>query len=163
MGKPSEFARVPKLDVSTCTPDRFQICKQRWNSAVTIMAFPDLPTGTQQALFTNVLSDDSVKRMNSFGLQDVNAIIKPFQIQVPGSSSIFDHEYEFHNKSHGTNKSFRVFYTDMQTLLNKCHYKDCRKTETRMSCKRCVILARLVAGIRSNEVHKSLVYQRSNS
>ncbi|KAL9955329.1 hypothetical protein ACROYT_G036637 [Oculina patagonica] len=78
----SEIARVPKLDIATSTPDGFQIWKQRWNSAVTITAFSDLPRETQQALFTNVLSDDTVKRMNILGLQDVNAIIESFQTQV---------------------------------------------------------------------------------
>jgi len=55
----SEIPRVPKLDIATSTPDGFQIWKQRWNSAVTITAFSDLPRETQQALFTNVLSDDT--------------------------------------------------------------------------------------------------------
>ena len=98
----SEIARVPKLDISTCTPDEFQIWKQRWNSAVTITAFADLPRGTQQALFTIILSDNSVKQMNILGLQDVNAIIEAFQMQVCGGSSIFVHEYKFHNRSQGT-------------------------------------------------------------
>jgi len=102
----SEIARVPKLDIATSTPDGFQIWKQRWNSAVTITAFSDLPRETQQALFTNVLSDDTVKRMNILGLQDVHAIIESFQTQVCGSTSIFVHEYEFHNRSQGTNESF---------------------------------------------------------
>ena len=87
----------------------------------------------------------------------MNAIIEAFQTQVCGSSSIVVHEYEFHNRSEGTNESFEEFYTDLQTLLNKCHYEDCCKTETRMSCKECILLARLVAGIRSNEVLKSLL------
>ena len=113
----SEIARVPKLDISTCTPDGFQIWKQRWNSAVTITAFADLPRGTQQAIFTNVLSDDTVKRMNILGLQDVNAIIEAFQTQVCGSLSIFVHEYEFHNRSQVTNESFEEFYTDLQTQV----------------------------------------------
>ena len=30
----SEIACVPKIDISTCTPDRFQIWKQQWNSAM---------------------------------------------------------------------------------------------------------------------------------
>ena len=76
----------------------------------------DLPRGTQQALFTNVLSDDTVKRMNILGLQDVNAIIEAFRTQVCGSLSIFVHEYEFHNRSQGTNESFEEFFTDLQTL-----------------------------------------------
>ena len=87
----------------------------------------------------------------------MNAIIEAFQTQVCGSLSIFVHEYEFHNRSQGTNESFEEFYTDLQTLLNKCHYEDCCKTETRMSCKERILLARLVAGIRSNEVRKSLL------
>ena len=87
----------------------------------------------------------------------MNAIIEAFQTQVCGSSSIFVHEYEFCNRSQGTNESFEEFYTDLQTLLNKCHYEDCCKTETRMSCKERILLARLVAGIRSNKVHKSLL------
>ena len=124
---------------------------------MTITAFADLARGTQQALFTNVLSDDTVKRMNILGLQDVNAIIEAFQPQVCGSSSIFVYEYKFQNRSQGTNKSFEEFCTDLQALLNKCHYEDCCKTETRMSCKERILLATLVADIRSNEVQRSVV------
>ena len=153
----SEIARVPKLDIATSTPDGFQIWKQRWNSAVTITAFSDLPGETQHALFTNVLNDDTVRRMNISGLHDVNAIIESFQTQVCGSTSIFVHEYEFHNRSQGANESFEEFYIDLQSLLNKCQYEDCCKTQSRMSCKERVLLARLVAGISSNEVHKSLL------
>lgn len=40
--------------------------------------FSELPPETQQALFTNVLSDDTVKRMNLLALNDVNVIILAF-------------------------------------------------------------------------------------
>ena len=151
----SEIACVPKLDISTCTPDGFQIWKQRRNSAVTITAFAGLPRGTQQALFTNVLSDDSVKRMNILGLQDVNAIIEAFQIQVCGSSSIMDTSFTTGLK--GQTSLLKKLHTDLQTQLNKCHYEDCCKTETKMSCKERILVARLVAGIRSSEVRNSLL------
>ena len=55
------------------------------------------------------------------------------------------------------NKYFEEFYTDSQTLLNKCQYEDCCKPETRMSYKEHILLARSVAGIRSNEVRKSIL------
>ncbi|XP_020623162.1 uncharacterized protein LOC110060711 [Orbicella faveolata] len=87
----------------------------------------------------------------------MNAIIEAFQIQVCGSSGIFVHEYKFHNRSQGTNESFEEFYTDLQTLLNKCHFEDCCKTEARMSCKDSILSARLKADIRSNEVCKGLL------
>lgn len=87
----------------------------------------------------------------------MNAIIEAFQIQVCGSSGIFVHEYKFHNRFQGTNESFEEFYTDLQTLLNKCHFEDCCKTEARMSCKDSILSARLKAGIRSNEVCKGLL------
>ena len=58
----SEIARVPHMDVASSTPDGFQIWKQRWSSAVTITGFSALPQETQLALFTNVLSDDTVKK-----------------------------------------------------------------------------------------------------
>ena len=54
------------------------------------------------------------------------------------------------------NESFEELYIDLQSLLNKCQYEDCCKTENKMSCKKCVPLARLVASISSNEVSKSL-------
>ena len=153
----SEIGRVSKLDISTCTPDSFEIWKQRWDSAATITGFFDLPTATQQALFTNVLSDDTVKRMNNLGQQDVRAIIESFQNQVCGSSSMFVHEYEFHKRVQGSNELFEEFYNDLQSLLNKCQYRDCCKTLTRMSCKDRILLARLVAGIRSNDIRKGLL------
>ena len=59
-----------------------RIWKQRWNFSVTITAFSDLPRETKQAIFANVLSDDTIKGMNTLGLQDVNAIIESFQTQV---------------------------------------------------------------------------------
>ena len=63
--------------------------------------------------------------MNISGLQDVNAINESFQTQVCGSTSIFDHEYEFHNRSQGVNESFEELYIDLQSLFNKCQYEDC--------------------------------------
>ena len=100
----SEIARVPKLAISNCTPDGFQILKQPRHS---------LSRETHKALFTNALNDVTVKQMNILGLQDVNAIIEAFQIQVCGSSSVFVHEYELHNRSEGTNDSFEMFYTEI--------------------------------------------------
>ena len=44
---------------------------------MTITAFADLPRGIQQALFRSVLSEDTVKRMNILGLQEVNAPVQP--------------------------------------------------------------------------------------
>ena len=157
----SEIARVPRLDVATSTPDGFQIWKQRWNSAVTITGFFQLPQETQQALFTNVLSDDTVKKMNLLALHDVNAIIEAFQTQVCGSTSVFVHEYEFHNRIQGSNESFQEVFTDLQSLLNKCQYENCCKTATKMSCNERALLASLAAGIRSNDL-KSFVYERPN-
>ena len=153
----SEIARVPHLDVASTTPDGFQIWKQRWSSAVTITGFTALSQETQLALFTNVLSDDTVKKMNLLALPDVNAIIEAFQTQVCGSTSVFVHEYEFHNRIQGSNESFQEFYTDLQSLFSKCQYEDCCKTATKMSCKERVLLARLVAGIRSTDLRKSLL------
>ena len=95
--------------------------------------------------------------MNLLALPDVNAIIEAFQTQVCGSTSVFVHEYEFHNRIQGSNESFQEFYTDLQSLLSKCQYEDCCKTATKMSCKERVLLARLVAGIRSNDLRKSLL------
>ena len=76
-------------------------------------AFFDLSRETQHALFTNVLSDDTVRGMNISGLQDVNAITESFQAQVYGTTSIFVHEYEFHNRSQGANEPFEEFYIDL--------------------------------------------------
>ena len=49
------------------------------------------------------------------------------------------------------------YYTDLQSLLNKYQYEDCCKTTTRMSCEERVLLVRLIAGIRSNGLPKSLL------
>ena len=57
----SEIARVPHVDVASSTPDGFQIWKQRWSSKVTITGFSGVSQETKLALFTNVLSDDTVK------------------------------------------------------------------------------------------------------
>ena len=64
----SEIGRVSKLDIAICTPDGFEIWKQCCDSAVTT-GFFHLPPETQRALFTNILSDDTVKRMNNIGHQ----------------------------------------------------------------------------------------------
>ena len=95
--------------------------------------------------------------MNLLALPDVNAIIEAFQTQVCGSTSVFVHENEFHSRIQGSNESFQEFYTDLQSLLSKCQYKDYCKTATKMSCKERVLLARLVAGMRSNDLRKSLL------
>lgn len=86
-----------RIDISTCTPDGSQICKQQWLSAVTIMAFTDLPRETQQALFTSTLNDDTVKQVNILGLQGANAIIEAFQIQYVAAQV-----YLFMNKTFTT-------------------------------------------------------------
>jgi hypothetical protein len=121
---------------------------------MTITRFYELSNETQKALFINVLSDDTIKRMNNLGQQDVQTLIESFQRQVCGSSNIFVHEYEFHKRVQGSNESF---YNDLQTLLNKCQYKDCCQSSTRMSCKNRILLARLVAGIKSHDIRKGLL------
>lgn len=98
----------------------------------------------------------SCRRMNISGLQDVNAIPESFQTQVCGSTSIFVRQYKFHKRPQGPNESFEEFYIDLQYLLNNYPYEDCCKTESRMSCKERVFPSRLVAGISSYEVRKSL-------
>ena len=95
--------------------------------------------------------------MNLLALPDVNAFIEAFQTQVCGSTSVFVHGYEFHNRIQGPNESLQKFYTDLQSLLNKYRYEDCCKTTTRMSCKERALLVRLIAGIRSNDLRKSLL------
>ena len=95
--------------------------------------------------------------MNNLGQQDVQTLIESFQRQVCGSSNIFVHEYEFHKRVQGSNESFDEFYNDLQTLLNKCQYKDCCQSSTRMSCKNRILLARLVAGIKSHDIRKGLL------
>ena len=125
----SEIGKVPKLDILTCNPDWFEIWKQRWTSAITITGFSGLPRENQLALIMNILSDDTMKRMNSLGLQDVNAIIESFQTLVCGKTSICVYEFEFHNRVQSPNESFEEFYTDLQSLLKKCQYRDCLKRE----------------------------------
>ena len=124
---------------------------------MTITRFYELSNETQKALFINVLSDDTIKRMNNLGQQDVQTLIESFQRQVCGSSNIFVHEYQFHKRVQGSNESFDEFYNDLQTLLNKCQYKDCCQSSTRMSCKNRILLARLVAGIKSHDIRKGLL------
>ena len=114
-----------KLDIISCSPEGFEIWKQRWDSITTSTRFYELSNETQKALFINILSDDTIKRMNNLGQQDVQTLIESFQRQVCGSSNIFVHEYEFHKRVQGSNESFDEFYNDLQTLLNKCQYKDC--------------------------------------
>ncbi|CAB4042111.1 Hypothetical predicted protein [Paramuricea clavata] len=96
--------------------------------------------------------------MNNLGQQDVETrLIESFQRQVCGSSNIFVHEYEFHKRVQGSNESFDEFYNDLQTLLNKCQYKDCCQSSTRMSCKNRILLASLVAGIKFHDIRKGLL------
>ena len=155
----AEIGKLTKLDISSCFPEGFEIWKQRWDSVMTITRFYELSNETQKALFINVLSlsDDTIKRMNNLGQQDVQTLIESFQRQVCGSSNIFVHEYEFHKRVQGSNESFHEFYNDLQTLLNKCQYKDCCQSSTRMSCKNRILLARLVAGIKSHDIRKGLL------
>ena len=61
----SEIGKLTKLDISSCSPEGFEIWQQRWNSVTTITGFYELPNETQKALFINVLSDDTIKRMNN--------------------------------------------------------------------------------------------------
>jgi len=91
--------------------------------------------------------------MNLLALPGANAIIEAFQIQVCGSTSVFVDECEFYK----SNESFQEFFTNLQSLLNKCQYEDFWKTVTKMSCKERVLLARLVTGIRSNDLRKRLL------
>ena len=79
------------------------------------------------------------------------------EAQICGSTNVFVHEYEFDNRIQGSNESLQEFFTDLQSLLNKCQYEDCCKTATKISCKERVLLARLVACIRSNDLRKSLL------
>ena len=153
----SEIGKLTKLDITSCSPEGFEIWKQRWDSVTTITGFYTLSNETQKALFINVLSDDTIKRMNNLGQQDVQTLIQSFQRQVCGSSNMFVHEYEFHKRVQGSNESFDEFYNDLQTLLNKCQYKDCCQSTTQMSCKDRILLARLVAGIKSHDIRKGLL------
>ena len=97
--------------------------------------------------------------MNNLGQQDVQSLIQSFQRQVCGrlSSNMFVHEYEFHKRIQGSNESFDKFYNDLQTLLNKFQYKDCCQSSTQMSCKNRILLARLVASIKSHDIRKGLL------
>ena len=131
----AEIGKLTKLDISSCSPEGFEIWKQRWDSVMMITRFYELSNETQKALFINVLSDDTIKRMNNLGQQDVQTLIESFQCQVCGSSNIFVHEYEFHKRVQGSNELFDEFYNDLQTLLNKCQYKDCCQSSTQMLCK----------------------------
>ena len=92
--------------------------------------------------------------MNNLGQQNVQTLIQSFQHQVCGTSNMFVHEYEFHKPLQGANESFDEFYNDLQTLLNKCQCKDCCQSSTQMSCKDRILLARLVAGIKSHDIRK---------
>ena len=121
-----------------------------------VTGFYTLSNETQKALFINVLSDDTIKRMNNLGQQDVKSLIQSFQRQVCGSSNMFVHDYEFHKRVQGSNESFDEFYNDLQTLLNKCQYKHCCQSSTQMSCKDRILLAHLVAGIKSHGIRKGL-------
>ncbi len=91
--------------------------KQRWDSVTTITRFYELSSETQKALFINVLSDDTIKRMNNLGQQEVQTLIESFQRQVCGTSSMFVHEYEFHKRVQGSNESFDEFYNDLQMQI----------------------------------------------
>ena len=91
--------------------------------------------------------------MNNLGQQDVQTLIQLFKRQVCGSSN----GYEFHKRVQGSNESFDEFYNDLQTLLNRCQYKDCCQSSTQMSCKDRILLARLVAGIKSHDIRKGLL------
>ena len=103
--------------------------------------------------------------MNNLEQQDVKSLIQSFQRQVCGSSNMFAHKYEFHKRVQGSNESFDQFYNYLQTLLNKCQYKDCCQSATQMSCKDRIILARLVAGIKSHGIRKggTALYSRPYS
>ena len=81
----AEIVKLTKLDISSCSPEGFEIWKQRWDSVMTITRFYELSNETQKALFINVLSDDTIKRMNNLGQQDVQTLIESFQRQVCGS------------------------------------------------------------------------------
>ena len=67
----SEIGKLTKHDISTCSPEGFEAWKQRWDSVTTITRFYELSNEIQKALFINVLSDDTIKRMNNLGQQDV--------------------------------------------------------------------------------------------
>ena len=155
----SEIGKLTKLDISSCSREGFEIWKQRWDSVTTITGFYTLSNETQKALFINVLSDDTIKHMNNLGQQDVQILIQSFQRQVCGSSNMFVREYELHKRVQGSNELFDEFYHDLQTLLNKCQYKDCCQSTTQMSCKDRILLARLVAGIKSHDIRNVLCIQ----
>ena len=63
----SQIGKLTKLDITSCSPEGFEIWKQRWDSVTTITGFYTLSNETQKALFINVLSDDTIKRMNNLG------------------------------------------------------------------------------------------------
>ena len=88
----SQIGRVSKLDTATCTPDGFEIWKQRWDSCSDDNRLLRSPAETKLAPFINVISDNTLKRMNNIGHQQVNVIIGTFQNKACGSSTIYVHE-----------------------------------------------------------------------
>ena len=155
----TEIGKLSKLNLAGCTLDTFDIWLQRWNSVTTITNFHALPRNTQKALFTNALTDDTVRRMNILHLDNVEEILNKFKTQVCGETNIFVFEYEFHKRVQGSNESFEEFYNGLQVLFHKCQNSDCcRATEHAfMPCKDRILLGRLVAGIKSNDVRKKLL------
>ena len=98
----SEIARVPHLDVALSTPDGFQIWKQQRSSAVTITGFSALSQETQLALSTNVLSDDTVKKLTCYPSLMSTLSLKLSRPRYAGAQvSLFANE--FHNRIQGSN------------------------------------------------------------
>ena len=94
----SKIGRLTKLNISSYSSKGFEIWRQRWDSVTTNTQFYELSSEIQKALFINVLSDDTIKRMNTLGQQEVQTLIELFQRQVCGTSSMLVHEYEFHKR-----------------------------------------------------------------
>ena len=69
---------------------------------------------SQMKLKKLCLCNDTIKRMNNLGQQDVEAPIGSFQCQEYSSSDMFVHEYEFYKQVQGFKESFDKFYNDLQ-------------------------------------------------
>ena len=94
--------------------------------------------------------------MNNPGHQPVSATVKSFWNKVFGSSRVFVHEYEFDKRSQGLNQSTEDFCNDLQSVLNKWPNNgiDVRSWQECPACEDRILLATLVAGIKSNDVCK---------
>ena len=134
---------------------KYGLWKQRWDSVTTIIGFYALSNGTQKAVFINVLSDDTIKRMSNLGKQDLekmyNLLFNLFNVRYVAVPICL------RMNMNSTNEFRRVLHYDLQTLLNKCQYKDCCQSSTQMSGKQRILFARLVPGIKYHGIGKGLL------